>query len=130
MSKERSTPLTNVAYHIQAAFPRHATKEIARRLNIGERQARRIVENGQAPGALQTALVSLLRSALDMQVRAAKALQDDIAAKDYAKMVGRAAARRAALGDRANRSRDQEADGQGSTLPLPLTPQARTERAR
>ncbi|HEX4112700.1 MAG TPA: hypothetical protein VH020_09215, partial [Stellaceae bacterium] len=99
-SEERranSAPMTNLSMHIEAAFPRRATKQLARELNISERQARRIVESGEAPGALRGALVSLLRSALDLQIRAAKALHDDIAAKDYAKMVGRSAARRAAV---------------------------------
>lgn len=93
MRKGQRDPLTSSAI-IKAAFPRDASKLIARHLGCTDRQAKRIA-SGQVPGRFKAALAQILGLVLEKN---AEILQHHIAAlkaSDHAEMASRAADRRA-----------------------------------
>jgi hypothetical protein len=94
MQKSGNTLLTNLSAYIHDAFPRNATKEIARRIDgISDRQARRIVETGKAPGKLHSLLIALLDEQYARQQRAREARHEVVRAYRFQAMAGRTAAR-------------------------------------
>ena len=54
----------NAALVVSAAFPRHKVKNLARALDCSERQARRIIETGSVPEALQAKFLEFAESTL------------------------------------------------------------------
>lgn len=120
MRQGRNTLLTNLASYIHDAFPRHATKEIARRIDgISDRQARRIVE-GKAPRYLLGKVIALLDEQYARQQRARDARHEIIRAYRLEEMAGRAIERLPYVADATepdDRTSAAELDD-GTTLPL------------
>ena len=63
MRKDGFGTLTAITAYVSAAFPRHAQKEVARRLRCTEGQAALIVR-GRVPAALRRALIQILDRAI------------------------------------------------------------------
>lgn len=86
--------MTAIVTAVRAAFPRHAEKELQRRLGVSAAQANRIVRSGAVPGSLRAAFVELLDRAIARRIEEAAEVRVALREIDYAEMVDRAATRR------------------------------------
>lgn len=95
MPTVRNFPPSNLGAHIQAAYPRHAIKRIARSLSCSDRQAWRIATTGKVPSVFRAALIELLDEQIAQNRAKLEALHADLKAIEHAEMVARAENRRA-----------------------------------
>lgn len=119
MRSTQERPLTNVATHIRAAWPRHTRKSVQRELSVSDSQADRIVKTGRVPGKFRAALLSAVHNAIASNQRELERLGAELKAIRHARMVDRASSGRAqAMGTGAGmaaRQAERPADAAVST---------------
>jgi len=95
MCRAGNRPLTMIAEHIRAAWPRHTAKHLERGLGCSSAQAERITKTGYVPGAFRSAIIELLERAVADNRAKLERIEDELRQIRYERMVGRAAARNA-----------------------------------
>lgn len=85
MRRAGDRPLTQIAAHIRAAFPRDAAKHLARSLdNCSDSQAWRIVKTGRVPGRWRVTLLRILDGAIERNEAELRRLREELKLHEYA----------------------------------------------
>ena len=94
MHRERNVPGKTMRDLALTILGRNAEKQIEAALRCTPAQAHRIVQHDRCPGPLRQALIDFLEKALELSQRRLEVAEDDLKRIRYARMVGRAEARR------------------------------------